>query len=115
MPKAHNLSAEAGSGTVLSVALIATLVATLAFSQAAFGFTHTRLKNQSLADQIAVAAADSVRGLSSGFPCEVAKDLATRNKVTLDECRIVGFESYIRIHTEMFGIPLTARARAGPS
>lgn len=115
MPKVRRLSAEAGSGTVLSVALIATLVATVAFSQAAFSFTHTRLKNQTIADQIAVAAADSVRGLSGGYPCEVAKDLAVRNKVTLDECRMSGFESFIRIHSDLFGIPLGARARAGPS
>ena len=111
----HRLSAEGGSGTVLSISLIAVLVATLAFSQVAFSFTHTRIKNQNLADQIAVAASDSLRGLSGGYPCEVAKDLATRNRVTLDECRISGFDSFIRIHSDALGISIGARARAGPS
>ena len=111
----HRLSAESGSGTVLSISLIAVIVATLGFSQLAFNFTHTRIKNQNIADQIAVAASDSVRGLSGGYPCEVAKSMANRNKVTLDECRMVGFESFIRIHSDALGVEVGARARAGPS
>jgi secretion/DNA translocation related TadE-like protein len=95
--------------------IIGALVVVLAFAQLAFQFAYTAQANQAAADAIAIAATDSVRGLAGGYPCEVAKDLATRNKVTLDECRIEGFDSYIRIHSEVFGFPVAAKAKAGPS
>jgi secretion/DNA translocation related TadE-like protein len=106
---------ENGAGTVLAVAIIGSLVAALAFAQLAFQVAYTGQKTQAAADAIALATTDSVRGLAGGYPCEVAKDLAVRNKVTLDECRVIEFDSFIRIHVEIFGMPIAAKARAGPS
>lgn len=109
------LRADSGAGTVLAIAIIGSLVAALAFAQLAFQVAYTGQKTQAAADAIALATTDSVRGLAAGFPCEVAKDLALRNRVTLDECRVIEFDSFIRIHAELFGMPILAKARAGPS
>ena len=106
---------EEGAGTVLAAGLIGAAVLTLGLGQLAFTFAYTRSQTQSIADAIAIAASDSQRGLSGGFACEVATSLANRNKVTLDECRIEGFDSYIRIHSTALGAEISAKARAGPS
>ncbi len=111
----ESLRGETGAGTVLAVGLIGAIVLAFGLGHIAFSFTYTRMQNQSIADQIAVAASDSLRGLSEGFPCEVATSLANRNRVTLDECRIAGFEVFIRIHTDALAVEVSAKARAGPS
>ena len=111
----EGFSGETGAGTVLAIGLIGASVLTLGLGHIAFSFTYTRIQNQSIADQIAMAASDSLRGLSGGFPCEVATSLANRNKVTLDECRLAGFDVFIRIHSDALGVAVAAKARAGPS
>lgn len=42
---------------------------------------------QSAADLAALSAADAIRGLASGEPCEIAKEVAKRNGGTLSDCR----------------------------
>jgi hypothetical protein len=44
----------------------------------------------------------------------VAKDIATKNQLVLERCRIVGFEVFIETSLELTGIVHKARARAGP-
>ena len=100
---------------MLAAGLIGALVLVIAVGQIAFSFAYTRMQNQSIADEIAISTADSLRGLSGGFPCEVATSQANRNKVTLDECRIAGFDVFIRIHSDALGVAVTAKAKAGPS
>lgn len=46
---------------------------------------HSRA--QSAADLAALAAADAVRGLATGEPCEIAKEVAKRNGGRLGDCR----------------------------
>jgi hypothetical protein len=69
---------------------------------------------QATTESIALAAADALRGVSSGNPCVVAKDIANDSQIVLERCRIVGFEVFIETSLETFGFALTARARAGP-
>lgn len=82
------------------------------------GWASNRLfqaqKLQAQADQIALAAADSVRGLTTGFPCPEAARIAHIYMVWLDSCRIVGFESFIRLSENVGGMTLEATSRAGP-
>jgi hypothetical protein len=74
---------------------------------------NTRL--QAATEAIALAATDALRGVSSGYPCIVAKDIAVNNRLVLDRCRIVGFEVFIETSLELTGIVHKAKARAGPS
>ena len=107
--------AEVGSGTVLALTVVLLSVSLLGLSQTLALSLLSHLRLQATADSISVAAADSLRGLSIGYPCEVAQKISTSNMVNLDECRIVGFEVFITIHSEVVGIVLIAKARAGPS
>ena len=111
----RRLRNETGSGTVLALSVISLSVALLGLSQTLAFNLLSHLRLQAAADSISVAAADSLRGLSLGYPCEVAQLMSTANMVNLDECRIVGFEVFITIHSEVVGIVLIAKARAGPS
>jgi len=61
-----------------------------------------------------LAAADALRGVSTGNPCIVAKDIASNSQLVLERCRIVGFEVFIETNMETLGIVHKARARAGP-
>lgn len=107
--------AETGSGTVLALSVVLLSVSLLGLSQTLAFSLLSHLRLQAAADSISVAAADSLRGLSPGYPCEVAQKISASNMVNLDECRIVGFEVFITVHSELVGIVLIAKARAGPS
>lgn len=104
-----------GSGTVLALGAVALAIALFGLTQlVAFNLLqHARL--QGAANSMALAAADSLRGLNSGFPCQTAHELAHINGVNLDTCRIVGFEVFISAHSEGVGMVLSASALAGPS
>jgi secretion/DNA translocation related TadE-like protein len=101
--------AEAGSGTLVSLGIIVAILSVLAVS---FGITNriveqTRLN--ALADNAAIAAADSLRGLVAGYPCTVAAELASSANATVTICRIIG--SDVQVELQKGG--LAGRARAG--
>jgi hypothetical protein len=110
----RSIENEAGAGTILTFSVLIVIVGIL--SAGSFFSLHllvnTRL--QATTEAIALAATDALRGLSSGYPCIVAKDIATNSQLVLERCRIVGFEVFIETSSESFGIVHTARARAGP-
>jgi len=104
--------AELGSGTVLGFGLVLLLLAGLVGSNLAVSRLIAAHQLQLQAEQIAVAAADSVRGLATGYPCEVANQFAHMYMVKIAFCRIVEFECFLRLRSEQFD--LVANARAGP-
>ncbi|KAB1945462.1 MAG: Rv3654c family TadE-like protein [Brevibacterium sp.] len=64
--------------------IVLVLVAAIGSLGQAF-VAHSRA--QSAADLAALAAADAVRGLATGEPCEMAKEVAIRNGGHLKDCR----------------------------
>ena len=68
---------------------------------------------QARTESFALDAADALKGVSSGNPCIVAKDIASDSQIVLERCRIVGFEVFIETSVETFEFVLTARARSG--
>ena len=102
--------AETGSGVVLALGLIAMLVTLFAMLQLPIRDILERTKAQVAADQGAVAAADSLRGLATGIPCEVAQLVVARNQAQLTACRVVGFSVYVSVRTNP---SIVAEARAG--
>ena len=109
------ISSEAGSGTVLSLAVIALSVACFGLTQTVALHLLAGARLTAIAESAALSADDALRGLITGYPCEIAKEIAAENMVILDECRIVGFEAFVKLHVESMGIVLNATARAGPS
>ena len=104
---------ERGSGTVLALSVAFVGVSLFAVLQLAALQMLQHARTQAVADAAAIAAEDALRGLSTGYPCEVAKQLTTENGMELLECRIVNLEVFINVQSETLGIVLIARARAG--
>ncbi|MEY4499592.1 MAG: hypothetical protein RL101_715 [Actinomycetota bacterium] len=103
---------NSGSGTILGLGVVLSLLAVLVGSNLAVSRLFAAQKLQVQAEQIAVAVADSVRGLTTGYPCEVADQFAHMYMVKIAFCRIVDFECFLRLRSEQFD--LVADARAGP-
>jgi len=97
------------------LALAVVFVALSIFAVLQFGAVRLlqQTRTQAAADASAVAAEDSLRGLSTGFPCTVAKQLVEENGMKMQSCRIVNLEVFITVQSETLGIVLSARARAG--
>ena len=109
------LGLSEGSGTILGLGVcMASLSGLVACNLAVFGLFSAE-KLQAQADQIAIAAADSARGLITGYPCQTASQIAHIYMVSLDTCRIVSLESFIRLRSAVAGFELMATSRAGPA
>ena len=106
---------DRGSGTVLALAVIFTCIASFGVAQVVALEALTQARLDAAADSAALAADDALRGLTVGYPCEIAKAVALENMANLDECRIVGFEAFVNLQVKSMGIVLNASARAGPS
>ena len=98
------LVSERGAGTLIALALVSVILglALLIVNLTNRSTQQARLDAET--DNAAVAAADSLRGLVAGYPCEVARQLAP-----VTHCELVG--SDVLIETTRDG--LTSRARAG--
>lgn len=107
--------ADAGVGTILGLGLAASALSAFLASNLLGFYLYSEQKLQAQADQIAIATANSVRGLNTGAGCETARQIAHIYMVSLDTCRIVGFETLIRLRSVAAGIELVAIARAGPA
>jgi secretion/DNA translocation related TadE-like protein len=106
---------ERGSGTVLSLAVIALSILCFGITQSIALTLLSGSRLIAITEETALTADDALRGLITGYPCELAREIAAQNVVILDECRIVGFEVFVKMHAESMGIVLNATARAGPS
>jgi secretion/DNA translocation related TadE-like protein len=105
---------DRGAGTILALSV---LIFIFGLFTVAAVFSNQMLlltRIQATTESIALAAADALRGVSSGSPCVVAKDIASDSQIVLERCRTVGFEVFIETNVETLGFVLTARARAGP-
>ncbi|CAB4560259.1 unannotated protein [freshwater metagenome] len=106
---------ERGSGTILALAMVSLAICLFSLSQIVALNLISQQRLQGVVDGMAVAAADSLRGLNTGFPCPTAGQLGLNAGVELDTCRIVESEVFISAHSKGVGIVLSANALAGPS
>jgi secretion/DNA translocation related TadE-like protein len=106
---------DQGAGSILALSVLVLTLALFTIASVLSGQTLTFTRVQTSTESIALAAADALRGVSSGNPCILAKDIAIARQIVLERCRIVGFEVFIETSVETFGAVLRARARAGPS
>jgi secretion/DNA translocation related TadE-like protein len=108
---------ERGSGTVLALGLglvvimAAALLLLLAQSAAAAS------RAAAAADLAALAAADAARGITSGEPCAVARQVALQNNATVLAC-FEAPDATVQVRTRLSAGPFlgaaTGLARAGP-
>lgn len=98
-------SLERGSGSVLAIGIIAAMLCLVTVFAIPLNQALEQQRLQVMADNAAVAAADALRGLVAGSPCEVARSFSA--EVTL--CEVIGSDVRVELRTGN----LKARARAG--
>jgi len=108
----RQVAAEGGAGTILALAILISTLGLLSAGALIGQQALEKTRLTSATEAIALAAADALRGVISGYPCIVAKDMAAINQVALDRCRIVGLEVFIETSSNSSGA--RAKARAGP-
>ena len=110
----RSIENDRGAGTILAFGLIIVILGI--FSAISLYSLHllVNIRAQATTEAIALAATDALRGVSSGYPCIVAKDIAANSQLVLERCRIVGFEVFIETSFKSLGLVHKARARAGP-
>jgi secretion/DNA translocation related TadE-like protein len=105
---------EAGAGAVLAIALV---MAVVVFGLAGVSLAAALSARQRVigaADLAALAAADAASGAIGGAPCEVAASVARGNSARLSGCEANGLVVTVTVVGSFAGIPIEARARAGP-
>ena len=112
LPK-FNWRLETGSTAVISLIFISSVMLLVLAVTLATSLAHGNTRLQVVADAASLSAADTVRGLVSGIPCENAERIAVSNGAFLDSCRIVGTDVSIRV-TKFTGVTeLSASSVAG--
>lgn len=105
---------DAGSGSVLVVAIVAaTLLATALIVPLFAAFTVGQ-SVQNAADAAALAAADTASGRVAGVPCEAAGMAATLGGASVTSCAVDGVIASVSVARSFLGFDVTSRARAGP-
>lgn len=95
---------QRGAGTVVALGLVAAIVGITLVMFNVSNRVIQQARVNALADIAAVAAADALRGLVAGYPCEVARELAP-----VTSCVIIENDVLLEVASE----GLKARARAG--
>lgn len=115
MPGVRSLRGDRGSGSVLALAVVATVL-TLGIVVVTLGSAlAARQRVVAAADAAALAAADTLLGAVPGQPCERARQLAAAHRTSLLHCRLDGAEATVEVAGVAFGVSITARSRAGPA
>ena len=93
-----SLAGARGAGTVLALGLVAVALAVLGWVSVAGQIGSKQLEAQALADRVALAADDALRGKTATAPCDLANQISAENSAVLDTCRIVETKVFIELH-----------------
>jgi secretion/DNA translocation related TadE-like protein len=109
---------EAGTGTVLAVAMLGVLVTVTVAATGVVGVVATHRTAQAAADLAALAGAAALQ--DGGDACARAADIADRNRARLSGCQVDGWDVAVVVVAHSAPLPggaldLRARGRAGPA
>lgn len=110
----HGLRGDAGSGSVLAIAVIASAVAVTLMLVSLTQALVLKQRVVAAADAAALAAADTASGALAGFPCDAAQKAARLNGARLDRCEIDGLIASVSAVSSYWGLNISVLARAGP-
>ncbi|GAA2079449.1 hypothetical protein GCM10009840_13310 [Pseudolysinimonas kribbensis] len=108
------MSRDDGAGAVLAVAIVAALALVASAVVGLGAGLAARQRVLAAADAAALAAADVAAGAAPGDPCPVAARVAAADGARLQSCLADGLVLTVQVAGAVGGIPLTARATAGP-
>ena len=109
-----DLTRDSGSGSVLTVALVASVLLLTGLALPVNAALTTRQLTANAADAAALAAADTASGLVPGYPCANAAEAARLNGAELGECTVDGLVARVTASKSVLGVVVTIAARAGP-
>lgn len=98
---------------MVSLVFIGALMLLLSALSIATSLARDSTRLQVVADLGSLTAADTVRGLVSGIPCENAELIAVSNGSFLDSCRIVGSDASVTLIKQSGFAELFAFSEAG--
>ncbi|KZC94596.1 MULTISPECIES: Rv3654c family TadE-like protein [Clavibacter] len=106
---------DSGSGSVLAVGLLGAVTALALAAVSVSALLVDRAIASGAADSAALAAADAAAGYVSGPPCDAAGELMAPLGAELVGCAVDGTTADVRVRIPHppFGVPISARARAG--
>jgi len=107
-------SDEAGSGSVLGVAILAAVLALASVLFPLSSVLTARHRAAAAADAGALAAADVAVGILPGYPCEAAARVSRANGAVLGACEVDGYVVTVQLNVTVFGFAVKATATAGP-
>lgn len=110
----HEGDGSRGAGSLLMMAVIAGVTATLLLMAPLVRALELRAQLRGAADAAALAAADTARGLSPGIPCTIAASVAAANGAFLTDCQADGVIVTVRVSDDVLGFAVSASATAGP-
>ncbi|GAA4175070.1 Rv3654c family TadE-like protein [Gryllotalpicola koreensis] len=105
---------ERGAGSVLAVAVLGALMLVTGAVVLALGALAAQQSVQSAADAAALAAADTLSGRATGYPCENAARAAALDQASVASCDTDGLVAVVAVSRGWARLELSARARAGP-
>ncbi|TLP71824.1 Rv3654c family TadE-like protein [Nesterenkonia sphaerica] len=114
---ASGLHSERGSGTIVALGVIASLMVVMALVVVLGAAAAAKAQAHRASDLAALAAADTARGLNVGDPCTVAEQVAARNSAVLAECVVGGeFPTEVTVTvTRTFDVPDFLKAFSLPA
>jgi len=103
---------DTGAGAVLVLGVSGAFFVGAIILASVLGIAVIQTKGQVSADLSALAASQVLRGISTGIPCDRARQLAVLNMNPVSTCSIVGEEVTVATRTVHGGIVLNATATA---
>ena len=110
---ASSRKVDSGSAAVMSLIFIGAITFLLLAVMLATDLAHTKVRLQLVADAASLTAADTIRGLVSGIPCENAELIAVSNGAFTKKCRIVGTDASVTLTKQSGFANLSADSVAG--
>lgn len=105
---------ERGSGTVLSIAVLAAVLAIVGMVIPVSLALAVKQRVAGAADAAALAAADTASGFAAGYPCDTATRAARLNGAELSRCEVTGLIATVTARAGYLGLEISVASRAGP-
>ncbi|WP_343886438.1 Rv3654c family TadE-like protein, partial [Subtercola frigoramans] len=106
---------DRGSGSVITLAVIAVLMAVVVLVLAVSTALSEKGQLRADAESAALAAADTASGAVAGFPCENAATASGLGGSEVTACTVEGLIAKVTVTRTIWGVTVTVHARAGPS
>jgi secretion/DNA translocation related TadE-like protein len=104
---------ETGAGSVLSLALMGSLVCAMGLMLPVVGLLVVHDRAQTVSDQAALAAADALNGVTAGEPCDLAILAVESVRASVWRCVTVGGDAYVSGTLTYGSLEFGVKSRAG--